>query len=37
MDGKEIAQKRAAELREILEDYSYRYYVLDNPAVSDYE
>lgn len=37
MDEKEIAQKRTAELREILEDYSYRYYVLDNPVVSDYE
>lgn len=36
----EISEKlseRAEELRFILEDYSYKYYVLDNPAVSDYE
>ena len=37
MEGTESAAKRAAELRKILEDYSYRYYVLDHPAVSDFE
>lgn len=37
MEEKETAQTRAAQLRELLEDYSYRYYVLDAPAISDYE
>ncbi len=29
--------KRAEELRKLLNEYSYRYYVLDDPSVSDYE
>lgn len=31
------AKKRAAELTELLDKYTYQYYVLDNPEVSDYE
>ena len=31
------AKKRHQELVEILEKYSYEYYVLDNPSVSDAE
>lgn len=31
------AKKRISELTELLEKYSYQYYVLDNPEVSDYE
>ncbi len=31
------AKKRAAELTEELEQHSYRYYVLDNPTITDYE
>lgn len=31
------AQHRAGELKQLLEEYSYRYYVLDNPVVEDYE
>ncbi|HUX73844.1 MAG TPA: NAD-dependent DNA ligase LigA [Steroidobacteraceae bacterium] len=31
------AAKRAAELRALIEDYNYRYYALDDPAVSDHE
>ncbi|WP_092957520.1 NAD-dependent DNA ligase LigA [Paracidovorax konjaci] len=31
------AAKRIAELREILRDYSFQYYVFDNPVVSDAE
>jgi DNA ligase (NAD+) len=31
------AQARAAELRALLDDYAYRYYVLDDPAVPDAE
>lgn len=31
------AEKRAAELTELLDKYTYQYYVLDNPEVSDYE
>ncbi len=31
------AERRAAELRETLADHNYRYYVLDEPAVSDAE
>jgi len=31
------ARQRAAELREILTDYNYRYYVLDDPQVPDSE
>ena len=29
--------ERVAELRKQLNNYSYQYYVLDNPTVSDYE
>ncbi|NIS29222.1 MAG: hypothetical protein GWN07_03635, partial [Actinobacteria bacterium] len=31
------AASRAAELRELLEHHSYRYYVLDDPEISDAE
>lgn len=31
------AKLRIDELTELLNDYSYKYYVLDNPAVEDYE
>lgn len=31
------ASERVSELTELLEKYSYEYYVLDNPTVSDYE
>lgn len=31
------AQKRIWELSELLEKYSYQYYVLDNPDISDYD
>jgi DNA ligase (NAD+) len=31
------AAARAAELRQLIEDYDYRYYVLDDPAVPDAE
>lgn len=37
MEEMETARNRAAALRELLEEYSYRYYVLDDPAVSDAE
>jgi len=30
-------EKRAAELRRLLDQHSYRYYVLDDPEVSDAE
>jgi DNA ligase (NAD+) len=33
----ELAQKRAAELRQQLSSYSYQYYVLDEPTVPDAE
>ena len=36
MDASE-AKKRIDELTATLNDYSYRYYVLDDPAVEDYE
>ncbi len=36
MDRK-TAEKRAGELRPVLEKYSYEYYVLDNPSISDYD
>lgn len=35
--SRRAAQARAAELRELLERYNYRYYVLDNPEVPDAE
>jgi DNA ligase (NAD+) len=35
--GKRAAAKRAAELRELLERYNYRYHALDDPEVSDAE
>lgn len=35
--NKQEAEKRIIELSEILENYGYQYYVLDNPTVSDYE
>jgi DNA ligase (NAD+) len=35
--NKDNAKKRIQELREILEDHNYRYYVLDNPLISDAE
>lgn len=31
------AQKRIEELSELLNKYSYQYYVLDNPEISDYD
>lgn len=31
------AKERISELSELLEKYSYQYYVLDNPEISDYE
>ncbi len=31
------AKERISELSELLEKYTYQYYVLDNPEVSDYE
>ena len=34
---KEQAKKRIEELRKILEDANYRYYVLAKPTISDYE
>jgi DNA ligase (NAD+) len=34
---KEAARRRVAELRELIEQYDYRYYVLDDPAVPDAE
>ena len=33
----EQAQKRAEELRRLLEHHNYRYYVLDDPEVPDAE
>lgn len=33
----EDVSKRIDELREILEEHSYKYYVLDTPSISDYE
>ncbi len=35
--NKETARKRAAQLRELLNLHSYRYYVLDDPEISDAE
>ena len=29
--------ERVAELRKLLNDYSYKYYVLDRPEISDFE
>lgn len=37
MIEQQAAAKRAKELKEILTEYSYQYYVLDHPSVSDYE
>ncbi|MGR8920597.1 MAG: NAD-dependent DNA ligase LigA [Gammaproteobacteria bacterium] len=37
MPAPEGASRRAAELRSLLDDHNYRYYVLDDPAVSDAE
>lgn len=34
---KNTAKKRVAELSELLDKYSYQYYVLDNPEISDYD
>lgn len=34
---KHAAQKRIEELKKIVEYHSYRYYVLDNPEIEDYE
>lgn len=34
---KNTAEKRAAELTVLLDKYTYQYYVLDDPEVSDYE
>lgn len=34
---KNTAEKRAAELTALLDKYTYQYYVLDDPEVSDYE
>ncbi|MBE6907464.1 MAG: NAD-dependent DNA ligase LigA [Ruminococcaceae bacterium] len=36
MDMKQ-AEKRAGELRRLIEKHNYSYYVLDNPSISDYE
>jgi DNA ligase (NAD+) len=35
--GRRAAAKRAAELRELLDRYNYRYHALDDPEVSDAE
>lgn len=35
--NKSDAQKRIGELSALLEKYSYQYYVLDNPEISDYD
>jgi len=37
MPAPESSARRAAALREELEDYNYRYFVLDDPSVSDAE
>ncbi|MDE5584275.1 MAG: NAD-dependent DNA ligase LigA [Ruminococcus sp.] len=34
---KKTAEKRIRELTEILNEHSYKYYVLDNPDISDYD
>ena len=34
---KDATRRRAAELRELIHQYDYRYYVLDDPAVPDAE
>lgn len=34
---KTAAAKRAEELRKIIEGHNYSYYVLDDPAVEDFE
>jgi DNA ligase (NAD+) len=34
---KDASRRRAAELRELIDQYDYRYYVLDDPAVPDAE
>ena len=34
---KSSAEKRIEELSEIIEEHSYKYYVLDNPDISDYD
>ena len=31
------AQRRASRLRQVLQEHNYRYYVLDNPSISDAE
>ena len=31
------SEKRIAELREILQDHNYRYYVMDDPTIADGE
>ena len=31
------AEKRIKELSEVLEEHSYKYYVLDNPDIDDYD
>lgn len=31
------AKKKAAEIKPLLEEYAYQYYVMDNPIVSDFE
>lgn len=36
MDMKQ-AERRAGELRRLIEKHNYSYYVLDNPSISDYE
>lgn len=35
--NKKTAEKRISELSELLNKYTYQYYVLNNPEVSDYE
>ncbi len=35
--NKSDAQKRSEELSKLLNEYSYQYYVLDNPEISDYD
>ncbi len=35
--NKNEAKKRIEELRDIIEEHNYKYYVLDNPAISDFK
>ncbi len=37
MDSKEEVKKKIESLREEIEEHNYRYYVLAEPVISDYE